>query len=298
MRATASGTTFSPSDLNNFLECEHLVALELQVTRGERERPQHQDNPQADLIQRKGDEHERAYLAELERAGTQVVRIELGDGNWDRETAAAQTEQAMRNGAEVIYQGVFVDPSGWTGHADFLERVDTPSDLGAHSYEVADTKLARHAKPYYILQLCFYSEQVARIQGREPERMHVVLGSGVRESFRPSEFAAYYRRVRARFLDAIARSLDIYPLPVAHCPLCDFKELCEQQWEKDDHPVRVANIRRDQIGKLAAVGITTLEELGEAHDDERPPKMNVATFETLDLQCGHCGPVEEGIGRE
>jgi len=281
MRATASGTTFSPSDLNNFLECEHLVALELQVTRGERERPQHQDNPQADLIQRKGDEHERAYLAELERAGTQVVRIELGDGNWDRETAAAQTEQAMRNGAEVIYQGVFVDPSGWTGHADFLERVDTPSDLGAHSYEVADTKLARHAKPYYILQLCFYSEQVARIQGREPERMHVVLGSGVRESFRPSEFAAYYRRVRARFLDAIARSLDIYPLPVAHCPLCDFKELCEQQWEKDDHPVRVASIRRDQIGKLAAVGITTLEELAEARDDERPPKMNAATFETL-----------------
>jgi predicted RecB family nuclease len=281
MRMTASGATFSPSDLNNFLECEHLVALELQVARGERGRPEHVDNPQAELIQRKGDEHERAYLAELERAGRQVVRIELGNDDWEAEAGAAATEQAMRGGADVIYQAVFLDPSGWTGHADFLERVGTPSALGAYSYEVADTKLARHAKPYYLLQLCFYSEQVARIQGREPERMHVVLGSGVRESFRPSEFAAYYRRVRARFLDAIERGLDVYPLPVAHCPLCQFKELCEQQWEMDDHPVRVANIRRDQIGKLAAAGITTLEELAEARDDERPAKMNVATFETL-----------------
>src|SRR5436190_1931796 len=111
--------------------------------------------------------------------------------------------------------------------------------------------------------------------------MHVVLGSGVRESFRPSEFAAYYRRVRARFLDAIDRGLDVYPLPVAHCPLCDFNELCERQWEIDDHPVRVANIRRDQIAKLAAAGITTLEELAEARGDERPPKMPVSTFEAL-----------------
>jgi predicted RecB family nuclease len=281
MRVTATGSTFSPSDLNNFLECEHLVALELQIARGERERPVQGDNPQAALIQQKGEEHERAYLAELEHAGRQVARIELGEGDWDIEAAAAETEQLMRDGADVIYQAVFLDQSGWTGHADFLERVDTPSDLGSHSYEVADTKLARHAKPNYILQLCFYSEQVARIQRHEPERMHVVLGSGVRESFRPSEFAAYYRRVRARFLDAIERGLDTYPLPVAHCPLCDFKRLCEKQWEIDDHPVRVANIRRDQIAKLAAAGITTLEDLAEARDDERPPKMPGSTFEAL-----------------
>ena len=38
----------------------------------------------------------------------------------------------------------------------------------ALGYEALDTKLARHAKPAYILQLCFYNEQLARIQGREP----------------------------------------------------------------------------------------------------------------------------------
>ena len=43
------------------------------------------------------------------------------------------------------------------GFADFLLRADTPSDLGAHSYEAYDTKLAKHPKPYFILQLGFYT---------------------------------------------------------------------------------------------------------------------------------------------
>jgi uncharacterized protein len=53
---------FSPSHLNDFLECEHLAALGLAVSRGELARPAG-DDPQAQLIRRKGEEHERAYLA-------------------------------------------------------------------------------------------------------------------------------------------------------------------------------------------------------------------------------------------
>src|SRR5215208_5750012 len=79
-----------------------------------------------------------------------------------------ETEEAMRAAAEVIYQGVLVSPDGWRGLADFLERVDVPSALGDWSYQVADTKLARRPKPAHLLQLCFYSAEVARLQGVEP----------------------------------------------------------------------------------------------------------------------------------
>jgi len=54
-------------------------------------------------------------------------------------------------------------------------------------YEVVDTKLARSAKPAHVLQLCFYSEQLGRIQGRLPEFFHVELGTGVRETFRTAD---------------------------------------------------------------------------------------------------------------
>ena len=140
----------SPSDLTDYLACAHLSQLERLVALGLVERPAG-DNRQADLVKEKGDLHERAHLTQLREQGRDVTTIELGDAlEWER--AAFDTEEAMRKGADVIYQGVFVDGS-WRGIADFIERVDSPSALGDWSYEVSDTKLARHAKPAHVLQL-------------------------------------------------------------------------------------------------------------------------------------------------
>jgi predicted RecB family nuclease len=110
-------------------------------------------------------------------------------------------------------------------------------------------------------------------------------------SRRVLDFLAYYRGVRERFLDAAHHPRPTEPYPVAHCGICDFRELCEAWWDEHDHPTRVANIRRDQIAKLAAVDITTLTELGEAQDDDRPPGMAASTFDALreqaELQLHH-----------
>ncbi|MGH8681876.1 MAG: hypothetical protein ACREVS_19875 [Burkholderiales bacterium] len=78
----------------------------------------------------------------------------------------------MRDGAEVISQATFVDGQ-WRGRADFLLRVDRPTKLGPWGYESLDAKLARAEKPTYVLQLCFYSDGIAALQGAPPEHMHV-----------------------------------------------------------------------------------------------------------------------------
>ncbi len=262
---------FSPSDLNAFLECEHLTQLELAVARHELARPA-DENPQADLVKRKGDEHEAAYLAQLRADGRDVVTIPSA---WDDLDAAARaTEEAIRAGAEVIYQACFVD-GDWRGFADFVERQE---DGG---YEVVDTKLARHSKPSYVLQLCFYSEQVARIQGRLPELMHVVLGTHERESLRVADFLAYYHRVRDRYVRAVAAGIDVYPLPVSYCSRCDFRQRCESRWRADDHLTLVARMRRDQARRLEGEGITTVAAFARARDEARPPAMPPRTYETL-----------------
>ena len=270
-----SGKLFvSPSDVDDFLACEHLARLELAVAGGEAERPE-RANPQGELIRRKGDAHERAYLDSLTAAGKEVFAVTARG-----EAGARATEEAMRGGAEVIYQAALVDGS-WRGYSDFLLRVARPSDLGAHSYEAADTKLARRPKPAHVLQLAFYSEHVARIQGVEPDLMHLVLGSGQVESFHPPDFAAYYRRVRSRFLAFVASRPRTYPYPVERCPLCAFLELCEARWEEDDHLVRVAGIRRDQIERLETAGIVRLEQLARAAPRTRIPRLPDSTFEKL-----------------
>jgi predicted RecB family nuclease len=166
---------------------------------------------------------------------------------------------------------------GWRGIADFLVRIDTPSPLWPWSYEAWDTKLARQGRPYFALQLSFYSEQLARLQRLEPEWMHVVLGTQEQLSLRCADYAAYYRTVKRRFLWAVAEGRDTYPYPVPHCALCDFKEKCEQRWETDDALCLVAGIRREQTVRLQEAGVSTVAELGATGADLRvrigPPTL-------------------------
>ncbi len=272
---------FSPADLGNYTACEHLTQLNLAVARGELRRPSF-ENAFADLIQRKGAEHERAFLEALRACGHLVTQVGLGDGR-DFDAAARATAKAMRAGAAYIYQAVFV-ADRWRGIADFLERVERPSILGAWSYEVLDTKLARHPRPEHALQLCFYSQALARIQEVEPEAAYVVLGTTERIPIRLTDVSAYYRRLRARLEAAVAARLQTVPYPCEHCSVCDFASLCEEQWEREDHLVRVAGIRRDQISRLAAAGIVSLAALAQASLETRVPKIPPPTFEGLHEQ--------------
>src|SRR4051812_29224087 len=70
----------SASDLNNFLECPHLIQLDLAVVEGRFDAPDDR-TARTELIARKGDEHEAAYLQSLKAKGRQVVEIPRADGN-------------------------------------------------------------------------------------------------------------------------------------------------------------------------------------------------------------------------
>ena len=274
MKLVDDRLTLSPSDLSGFLACEHLTALALRGT----PKPEVLD-PQAELLRQKGLEHEAAYLRELRDAGRSVVEIAVEDdeGNVDWDAAVAATEEAIRDGADVIYQAALRD-GRWRGLADFLER------QADGTYEAVDTKLARRAKPAYILQLCFYSEQLGRIQGSAPRRIHVVLGSGERVSFRPDEFGAYFRRVRSRLERFVADPPETEPWPNEHCGICDFRPVCDERWDAVDHLCRVAGIRRSQMEKLIAADIATLAALGRAAPAPPPPGLSPEIYERLRQQ--------------
>jgi predicted RecB family nuclease len=275
----------SATDFNNYVACEHLTTLDLKVLRRELDRPTERPG-QAELLAKLGDEHEHNYLRQLLAQGRQVCTIECGPELDGLRRAAAETQAAMERGDEVIYQATFFDGVS-LGHADFLCKISGPRPGGrwAWHYEVEDTKLARHTEPYFLLQLAYYSEHVARVQGAEPANMHVVLGDGKRVTFRVEDYAAYYRSVRARFTARLADpSVETYPAPVSHCGLCPWSTACEQRRETDDHLSLVANITTLQTGKLNESGITTLRALATASVEQKPAKMPVSTFEKLRQQ--------------
>ncbi len=266
-------TVYSATDLVGFLECEHLTTLERAALGGLVVRPV-RDDPDLRVLRDRGLEHETRFLAWLQEQGRSVVDGRTSPDPPDPsrrreviEADAARTRQLMGAGADVIYQATLFDGT-WLGYVDFLVRVDGPSNLGEHSYEVFDTKLARRTKGGALIQMCVYSELVARIQGRMPERMHVALGgSGHRvEAHRLADYLAYFRSIRSRFLASIMEAPPGYPLPVVpdpvgHCDVCRWDVHCSALRREADHLSQVAGLRTDQARRLSAAGIGTLTAL-------------------------------------
>jgi len=147
--------------------------------------------------------------------------------------------------------------------------VEKPSALGAWSYEVVDTKLARHVKASALLQICSYIEQLAEIQGLEPEFMHVALGGSARtvEHHRVAEYMAYYRTVKAAFEARVEADggyaaatyppAVTYPEPVEHCEVCRWQTVCAARRRRDDDLSLVANASTRLRRGLKVAGVPT-----------------------------------------
>lgn len=274
---------YSASDIANFLECEHLTYLDRLHLDSPMEKTA--DSEDAIIIQKKGLAHEADYLARLKSTYKNVVDIiEVLGG---RETKASNqdkaqaTIEAMRAGADIIYQATFLE-NNLLGHADFLRKLDTPSALGSHSYEVIDTKLSGKSQAKFIIQLIFYSKLLANIQGIYPKSMYVVLGTNKEESFYCADYASYFDHLLDRFIKHTANHhQETYPNPCKKCDLCHWRERCDKQRLEDDHLSQVAGINKSQIAKLKIAGIHTMTALAELPEETLIAKINPLSLNTI-----------------
>ena len=277
----------SATDLVGYLACDHLVTLELEAAAGRLERPIRHD-PELELIQRRGFEHEAAHLAALRDEGRSIHEIETRDARTPDELRAAESETyaAMRAGRDVIFQATFFD-GRWRGHADFLLRVDRPSVLGDWSYEVADTKLARRVKAAALLQMCVYADRLEQLQGVAPATMYVVTGDGVRHPHRVADYSAYYRRIKASFEARVfgdGAAPVTYPEPVDHCKVCRWYGLCADRRRYDDHLSLVAGISRVQRTHLVDAALPTRRALGASVPGSSVPDIGQPALEKIRSQ--------------
>ncbi|MGZ6633304.1 MAG: TM0106 family RecB-like putative nuclease [Solirubrobacteraceae bacterium] len=273
----------SPSALNRFLACEYRTYLDMLERRGElgaKRKP-----PQLQLLLQRGEAFEDGVLKRMRAEKLRV--ISLADAKGTLNERGARTLSAMREGYDVIHQGCFVS-DGWVGYPDFLVRIEAPSDLGAWSYEVHDAKLGGHARPAYIFQLLFYTDELERLQGRRPERMHLILGNDDRPSFEPADFEAYAAHVRAAFL---ARQKELedgappaYPYPVPECDFCPWWHVCRDKRREEDHISLVANLQRRQGLRIEAQEVHDIPSLASLDDSVSIPRLSKDTLAKLRAQ--------------
>src|SRR5688572_10355792 len=209
MHRSETGLIFTATDLSAFLACPHLTLLNLRTAVGGPKPPVY-DDPSLEVLRKRGEEHERAYLQQLRvnpsARVTEIVDAGAPDNEptrarWSR--LASATLDAMRDGADAIYQATLFDGT-WLGRVDSPVRVDAPSDLGTWSYDVVDTKLARETKGGALLQVLLYADLLAGVQGRGPSTC--TSRSAVRTRTRNHSALPTTRRASARSVVASSNS--------------------------------------------------------------------------------------------
>lgn len=261
----------SASDLANHLSCDHLTQLERKVALGELKKPSYRD-PSLDILIQRGKDHEAAYVEYLSTSKS-VVNL-IGKPQ-------ASTFEAMQMGRDVIVQASLKDGQ-WQGIADILIKVNKESKFGNWSYEVQDTKLAQNTKASAILQLSLYSDLLERLQGVQPDKMHIVKPGDnfPTEEYRFAEFISYYRFVRGELEKTITNGEQAtYPNPVEHCNICRWWKVCDTKRHDDDHLSLVAGIRALHITELERQNVSTLEQFALKETIEKPERGNKQTFE-------------------
>jgi len=282
MRKINNTIELSASDLSNHIACTHVSLLDLKVVEGILEAPKYHD-PLLDILQERGMEFENNFLASLKDQGLSISDTDLLDG----ESAIARTVRAMQEGVDIIYQASL--KSGiWQGKADFLKRVDKPSDLGNWSYEVIDSKLAKETRAGTILQICLYSQLIEDIQGVMPEYMHVMTPDEgfTNHSYRVDDFLAYHRLIQHRLKATVNKGIDnpdTYPNPVSHCDICRWWHNCDSHRRADDHLSLVAGLSGSHAVEIKKWKAPTLETFSKLPFplQQRPSKGAMETFSRL-----------------
>ena len=266
---------YTATQLVKFAGCKRAINLDLLLKDGANIEVTPDTGEQA-LLKELGDLHETRFLNQLVAEGKNVKILEKS--NFSRDSLALETELAMEQGYDVIYQGSLIDDE-WAGFSDFLVKVDTPSAKWPWSYEVLDTKLKRKEDVSQHLQLVVYSNMIADIQGVYPKQGHIYLGNDTMATVEMSEIREDAEKVMNELKEFIESGEQAPAEKCSSCAMCSYRSHCKAEWKAEDSLFQVAGIRRDQIKKLNANGVYTMEALGKFDGDI--PKMAEKTENNL-----------------
>ena len=249
MKKTDTALSYSPSDLIRFMESPFASWLE----RYDLERPgaleRDAEDPDTKLLADAGNTHEVKFLEELKEQGLDVFKVRSGP------EAITQTANAISEKRKVIFQAA-LQMESFSGYADFLVL----SEQG--EYEVWDTKLARKPKPYFLVQLCCYSEMLEKLTGCRPDTVRLVLGTNEKKAFRTDEYYHYYLRLKEDFLKQMDQwDPECPPEPIPGSDHRDWSGEAEKWMIAKDHLSQVASLKSTQVNKLREAGIHSVEDL-------------------------------------
>lgn len=286
----AQRVIWSASDLKAAAECEFAWCRAIDAKLGRVPAVEEPEDATLKRAAQLGDVHEQnvlaRYLDELGEARVHRVEKVSSVDAGALAAAVAETIEALRSDAEVVFQAAF-STDEFVGFADFLRR-----DVDGR-WRVQDSKLARKARVTALMQLAAYVDQLDRLGIPRADEVDLILGDNTLSTHAVDDLLPLFhvRRARLRGLIAdrrIAEGADGAPLgwgddrgdlQIVACGRC---ATCEEQVIAHRDLLMVARMRPVQRARLRSAGIETIDALATA--TAAPAGMNVDTFETLRAQ--------------
>lgn len=261
------------SHLYDYLQCPHKVWRDLY---GPKDEKIEEKNPFVELLWQKGMQHEEnvvAGLGEFEDIATGSL-----------EERAEKTLEAMKQGSDLIYQGV-IEADGMRGIPDLLRRLPDgmymPVDIkSGMAFEGADEENGEEGKPkkHYAVQLCLYIDILQRL-GFAKERVGKILDGHGEESLyaleaargkrTPETYWECYERLKAEIIPLMENRDSNKPAMKGVCKLCPWYASCKKWCEKNDDMTLLFYLGRSNRDVLSEdVSIDTMHDvLGMDIDD-------------------------------
>lgn len=247
----------------SYVKCPRLAALDLHLDRSERRPPAEHE----EFAARRGREFEAAYVAGLGVVAPRYPERDFAAG-------AAVTLELLRAGEPLIHQAVLAADDR-LGLPDLLRKVPGASALGDHHYEVIDVKTSGHTRGDQILQVVFYAQLLADVQGRLPEHGGIVLKDGREERFAIADYAAAAREVLAALRALRDDPSGARPFLQAGCASCYHDHRCLPELERAGDLSLVAGMSHGARAILEGAGCRTVADLATFHPDHARQRGNL-----------------------
>lgn len=247
----------------SYVKCQHLASLDLHLPRSER-RPSH---PWEEFAAKRGRDFEDEYVAELP--------IEAPDyPERDFDAGAKVTLEMLRGGAGLVHQAV-LQAEDRLGLPDLLRKLDGASELGEHHYEVLDVKTSGKTRGDQILQVVFYTQLLAELQGRMPEHGALILKDGREERFLIADYVAACDEVVTDLRRLREEPDSSRPFLQLGCDGCYHNHRCLPQLKTRGDLSLVQGMSHGARAILEASGCQTVEDLATFHPDGARARGNL-----------------------
>ena len=290
MRKLDDKWVISPKDLIAELECNHRLNLEWSTLNRLIDAPENEESEELELLASQGKTHEKKIADQLRSEGS---FLDIGQATFTHEalTAASEkTARAMSDGIETIYQATFYT-GDFMGFADFLilnkdaEGNPLRDSENRFVYDPVDAKSARSAKRAAVLQVAAYAAVMKQLGMATPINVHLWLGGDAEWSASALDLIDladfFMTRVRNRISRYTKAPDPLWAPPKESCVRCRWSSSCDIGRHEANDLSLIQGIRSSTRALLVTNGITTVKELANATDEQRPRLPREVSKETF-----------------